>query len=162
MVAAVQRRDPAADVRDLLCLLEKRAVLVQRFLRAHRLADVAKARDAADDAAADTMRRDVALEDAAVPEMEHVQMLRRRVGRQQLRRRPHGMRIVELRGQPAHDQIEAAGGDLVRLKAERFEAAAVAPDYVSGQIHHENRVVRGVERRFEQSNGFFRRRAIGH
>src|SRR5205814_1289095 len=69
---AVKIGDPAADMRGLLRLLEERAVLIERFRGAHRLADVAKARDAADDAPVHLMRRDVALENSAVLEVEDV------------------------------------------------------------------------------------------
>src|SRR5204862_1138356 len=53
--------DPAADVRDFLRLLEKRAMLFDRFGCAYRFADVAEAREAPEDDRVDTVRRRVAL-----------------------------------------------------------------------------------------------------
>src|SRR5438477_2225611 len=152
-------------MRGLLRRLEERAVLIERFRGAHRLADVAKARDAADDAPVHLMRRDVALENPAVLEVEDVEMLRSRIAREELLRRAHGMRVVAVvakRVQPVEDEIEAAAREVVGGEAEHFEAAAVAADHVAVQIDHENRVMGRVERRFEEGDSFFERRAIGH
>ena len=72
-VRVVELGDPAADVCDFLRLLEKRAVLVERPLRAGGLADVTEARYQADDFRPDAMRRDEPLEDASIRELERVE-----------------------------------------------------------------------------------------
>ena len=161
MTRSVELRDPAADVRDLLRPFEERAMLLDRVRRANGVADIAVARDAADDPPFDALRRDESFDDAAVAAAHQAGRLRRRVGPHRVGVEQERRRLVELRADVRGDCRDAAGHD-VGGDAEDFEEPAVVPDQSAIQIEHDDAVVCRIERRLENRDRFFKSGRIGH
>ena len=162
MIGSVEVGHPAADVRDFLRRFEKRAMLLERFRGAHRLADVAKARDDPDHLRTDAVRRDVALEHAAVREADDVQDLPFGVGPEPPRRLEHRLDVFDLRRQRLDDAVEPAALDRFPDQAEHLQILAVVEEHPTVEIDDQDPVVRRFQRFLEERDGFFRRGTVVH
>ena len=159
-IGAVQLGDPAADVRDLLRLLEERAMVLERFGRADRQADVAEAGDVPDRARSERCGATYTFEHAPVLEAQDVETLR--AGS------PHSSRRVSFPASSSSSSRPAVENQIrpprssSSAEAEHLQIPAVVEDDAPVEIDDEDGVVRGLERRLEQRDGFFLRRTIAH
>ena len=99
----------------------------------------------------DQVRRDVALEDPAVLEPEHVEHFEGRVGPQFARLRQHGLGVLDLGAELRQDDVEPATLELVGGEAEHRQVLSVEEDDAAVHIDDQDGVVRRVERRLQQA-----------
>ncbi len=151
-IGAVEVGDPASDVRHFLRLFEKRAMLLEQRLRADGLGDVAVARDASDDVPVDAMRRHEALVDAPVFESERVEDLDRRIGPRIHRVDDQLCGVFDFAGKPLGNDLDVAMFDLVGRQVKHAQELAVVADDTALEVEHEQAVVRGLQRLFEEGD----------